>query len=75
MPKSETLHPKFREIQVCMPNGDKFNTRSTFSQDVLMADVSPDNHPAWTGKTGGYDANSDKVAKFQSKYGLNFDAI
>lgn len=76
MPKAATMHPNYKVIEVSEPNGNKYKVRSTYPHSVLNADISPDQHPAWTGKTGASGVKSDKVDNFQKKYGMmDFAAV
>ncbi|MEM9851094.1 MAG: 50S ribosomal protein L31, partial [Pseudomonadota bacterium] len=45
------LHPDYHMIEVKLPDGSSYQTRSTWGKegDVLSLDIDPSSHPAWTG--------------------------
>ncbi len=65
------IHPNYHEITVKMTDGSTFQTYSTYGEAgaVLVLDIDPNTHPAWTGAAGGYiNEKVGKVAKFKSKF-------
>ena len=63
------IHPEDHEINVVMPDGTAFTTKSCYGNagDTLRLDIDPKSHPAWTGvqrqiSTGG------QIAKFNKKF-------
>jgi len=68
------IHPDYHEITVKLPNGESFQTRSTYGKAgaTLQLDIDPSSHPAWTG--GATQLKRDgRVAKFNQRFGgLNF---
>lgn len=65
------IHPDYHEIEVKLPNGDSFKTRSTYGKAgaVLQLDIDPSTHPAWTGGTTQLNKRDGRVAKFNQKFG------
>ena len=72
----KSLHPNYREITIEMTNGDKFKTRSTFSENYLKLDVDTITHPAWTKEANYVNTKATEVSKFNNKFkGISFSAI
>ncbi len=65
------IHPDYHEITVKMTNGETFETRSTYGKkgDVIVLDIDPNTHPAWTGSANVLNERAGKVAKFNAKFG------
>lgn len=71
--RKSSLHPNYREISVVMTNGEKFITRSTYSNDVMKLDIDITTHPAWTNESNFVNLKADKVSALLKKYdGLKF---
>ena len=69
------IHPEYHEITVKMTDGTEYKTFSTYGKpgEVLVLDIDPTVHPAWTG--GGHRLldTGGRVSKFKKKYeGLGF---
>ena len=68
-----TLHPNYRIIKVEMTDGEVYETRSTYHNNVLKLDVDKKTHPAWTREANYINAKASEVAKFNDKFkGLSF---
>ena len=67
------IHPKYSKLTIQFPQGDSFETNSTYSGEKLILDVDFRKHPAWT-KEGISRASdsSTTVTKFNKKFG-SFD--
>ncbi|MEM6618709.1 MAG: 50S ribosomal protein L31 [Pseudomonadota bacterium] len=69
------LHPDYHMIEVKLPDGSSYQTRSTWGKegDVLSLDIDPSSHPAWTGGNTRLMDTGGRVSKFKKKYeGLGF---
>jgi large subunit ribosomal protein L31 len=62
------IHPKYGPVTIVMPNGDKFETFSTMSNDILV-DVDYREHSAWKGGVSTVNTRSNQVADFNKKFG------
>jgi large subunit ribosomal protein L31 len=64
------IHPDYHEITVQMTDGSKYKTRSTWGKagDVLMLDIDPKSHPAWTGGPAKISEAAGQVAKFNKRF-------
>ena len=64
------IHPDYHEITIQMTDGEKYTTRSTYGKagDVLMLDIDPKSHPAWTGGPARLSEQAGQVAKFNKKF-------
>ena len=60
------IHPDYREITVTCSCGNKFQTRSTLTDD-LQVEVCSSCHPFYTGKQKMVDT-AGRVDKFRKKY-------
>jgi large subunit ribosomal protein L31 len=67
------IHPKYNKLTIQFPQGDSFETNSTYSGGKLLLDVDFRKHPAWT-KQGISKASDSSVTvtKFNKKFG-SFD--
>jgi large subunit ribosomal protein L31 len=65
-PMKAAIHPDYREITVTCSCGNKFQTRSTLSED-LQVEVCSSCHPFYTGKQKMVDT-AGRVDKFRKKY-------
>ncbi len=68
------IHPKYQSVTVQFPQGDSFETNSTFGGGKLILDVDFRKHPAWTKKgIAGASETSTTVSKFNKKFaGFDF---
>jgi large subunit ribosomal protein L31 len=69
------LHPDYHVIDVKLPDGTIYQTRSTYGSegDTLTLDIDPSSHPAWTGGSQKLMDTGGRVSRFQKKYeGLGF---
>jgi len=62
------LHPTYQEISVTCSCGNKFETRSTFSDQELHLDVCSACHPFYTGQQKIVDT-AGRIDKFQRRFG------
>ncbi|MEX2523762.1 MAG: 50S ribosomal protein L31 [Gammaproteobacteria bacterium] len=62
------IHPAYKEITVNCSCGNSFQTRSTYSDEVMHIDVCSQCHPFYTGKQKILDT-AGRVDKFRRKYG------
>ena len=64
------LHPEYHKIIIKSPNGDSFESASTWGSEgeTLQLDVDPSTHPAWNGGTGALK-KTGQMEKFASKFG------
>jgi large subunit ribosomal protein L31 len=65
-PMKAAIHPDYREITVTCSCGNKFQTRSTLTED-LQVEVCSSCHPFYTGKQKMVDT-AGRVDKFRKKY-------
>ena len=67
----EGIHPDYHDITVKMTDGSTFTTRSTYGKegDVIVLDVDPKTHPAWTGGKSFINEKSSNIAKFNERFG------
>ena len=70
------IHPKYKKMTVEFPQGDSFETYSTYHGEKLILDVDFRKHPAWTKKgIAGANQSSTTVNKFNKKFaGFDFSA-
>jgi ribosomal protein L31 len=62
------IHPKYGELVISLPNGEKFTTRSTKQGEYLM-DVYFLDCPAWNkSKVVSVNDAAANVAKFKDRY-------
>lgn len=69
------LHPDYHMIEVKLTDGTTYKTRSTYGEEgsVLVLDIDPSAHPAWTGGNTKLMDAGGRVSKFKKKYeGLGF---
>jgi large subunit ribosomal protein L31 len=69
------IHPDYHNITVQMTDGSTYETRSTYGAegDILVLDIDPTAHPAWTGGNTRLLDTGGRVSKFKAKYeGLGF---
>jgi len=69
------IHPDYHVIDVKMTDGTVVKMRSTYGAegDMLVLDVDPTVHPAWTGGSQRLMDTGGRVSKFKKKYeGLGF---
>lgn len=66
----KNIHPDYHEITVKMTDGSTFQTYSTYGKkgEVLILDIDPKTHPAWTGGSAFVNEKVGKVAKFKTKF-------
>lgn len=64
------IHPDYHMINVKLPNGSTYQTRSTYGKegDTLMLDVDPSTHPAWTGGGTHLSDRGGRVSRFRNKF-------
>ncbi|MCL2567628.1 MAG: 50S ribosomal protein L31 [Alphaproteobacteria bacterium] len=70
------IHPAYHKIYIQFTDGTKIETKSTWGKegDVMILDIDPKTHPAWTGVQKMVD-NAGKISKFNSKYaGFGIDS-
>jgi large subunit ribosomal protein L31 len=68
--KKSTIHPNYRIITVEQTNGEKFQTRSTYSNsDTLKLEIDTTTHPAWTKEANYINTKASEVSKFNAKFG------
>ena len=67
----QDTHPDYHFITVVRPNGDTFQTRSTYGKegDTLNLDIDPKTHPAWTGGDRQMMDRGGRVSRFNAKFG------
>lgn len=67
------IHPQYKKITVQFPQGDSFETYSSYHENKLFLDVDFRKHPAWTKKgVASANASNAQVSKFNQKFG-NFN--
>jgi large subunit ribosomal protein L31 len=66
----QDIHPDYHFIEVVLPNGSRFKTRSTYGKEgaVLQLDIDPSTHPAWTGGNQTLLDRAGRVSKFKDKF-------
>ena len=64
------IHPDYHEIEVVLPDGSTFKTRSTWgkSSDTLKLEIDPKSHPAWTGGKVNINDSEGQVARFEKRF-------
>lgn len=65
------IHPKYGPVKIIMPNGDKLDSFSTSSSDILV-DIDYREHFAWKGGVSAVNVRSNQVADFNKKFGSLF---
>lgn len=68
------IHPNYKELEVVMPNGEKFTTSSTHHGESILLDVDFREHPAWKGGVATINTKANQVADFNKKFGGIFAA-
>ena len=64
----ENIHPKYNSVEIALPDGTKFKTRST--TDHLVCEVDIAKHPAWLEFNSVLINESDaNVQQFKKKRG------
>ncbi len=63
------IHPKYKEVEIVMANGDKFVTSSTYHGASILLDVDFREHPAWKGGVATVNTKANQVAEFNKKFG------
>lgn len=65
----ENIHPKYDTIELSLPNGTKFLTRSTFKGAKLIAEIDISRHAAWIGDgaRNAKDSINVRISKFNQK--------
>lgn len=63
------IHPDYHEITIQFTDGSKSKTRSTWGKpgDVMILDIDPKTHPAWTGQHRLMDTGG-RLSKFNAKF-------
>ncbi len=61
------IHPKYSEVNVSCSCGNKFQTKSTIEEDIVV-EVCSVCHPFYTGKQKIVDT-AGRVERFNKKYG------
>ena len=63
------IHPDYHTIKVIMTDGTEYETRSTMGKegDVILLDIDPKSHPAWTGQHRIVDSGG-QVARFNKRF-------
>jgi large subunit ribosomal protein L31 len=64
-------HPDYHMITVQMTDGAQFQTRTTWGKegDLMVLDIDPLAHPAWTGGGGRLLDAGGQVARFNKRFG------
>ena len=64
------IHPDYHEIEVVMPDGATFKTKSTWGKKsgTLKLEIDPKSHPAWTGGKININDSEGQVAKFEKRF-------
>ena len=65
----ENLHPNYHEVSVECACGNKFQTRSTKSGDVIKLEICNKCHPFFTGQQK-FINRGGRVEKFKNKYNI-----
>ena len=63
------IHPTYNAVNVVCGCGNKFEIKSTLSQETLKVDVCDQCHPFYTGKHKILDTEG-RVDKFRRRYGV-----
>ena len=65
------IHPEYHTIKVQMTDGSTYETRSTWGKDgdLMVLEIDPLAHPAWTGGQGRMMDTAGQVAKFNKRFG------
>lgn len=66
----ENLHPNYHEVSVECACGNKFQTRSTKSGDVIKLEICNKCHPFFTGTQKLVDSGG-RVDRFNKRYAKN----
>ncbi|MBQ8761697.1 MAG: 50S ribosomal protein L31 [Clostridia bacterium] len=64
------IHPNYHPVVVECACGNKFNTNSTYKEDVMKVDICSKCHPHYTGKQKLVDT-AGRVEKFNKRYNLD----
>ena len=66
----KNIHPNYKTLLVKVPDGESFETRSTYKGDYIQLDIRPEAHPAWNKNKGAFlNKKAGKVASFAKKFG------
>jgi large subunit ribosomal protein L31 len=66
----KNIHPNYKTLLVKFPDGESFETRSTYKGDYIQLDIRPEAHPAWNKNKGAFlNKKAGKVASFAKKFG------
>jgi large subunit ribosomal protein L31 len=69
----KNIHPKYKKLIVKIGE-DSFETKSTYSGDVILMDIDFRKHPAWVGKgVMSLNTSNQTISSFNKKFGsINF---
>ncbi|MBX9813529.1 MAG: 50S ribosomal protein L31 [Proteobacteria bacterium SG_bin5] len=64
-------HPDYHWIKIQMTDGTTYETRSTWGKegDVMLLEIDPKSHPAWTGGNQRLVDAGGQVARFNKRFG------
>ena len=67
----QDIHPDYHILNVTMPDGSTYRTRSTYGKEGanLALDIDPRTHPAWTGGSSTLLDRAGRVSRFAAKFG------
>jgi large subunit ribosomal protein L31 len=67
----KNIHPDYHMIKVQMTDGTVYETRSTWGAEgeLLLLDIDPLAHPAWTGGRSQLLDQGGQVARFNKRFG------
>ena len=67
----QDIHPDYHFINVVLPNGTSYRTRSTYAKEgaTLNLDIDPSTHPAWTGGSQQLLDRGGRLSRFTSRFG------
>lgn len=66
----QDIHPDYHFINVVLPSGASYRTRSTYAKEgaTLNLDIDPSTHPAWTGGQQHMLDRGGRVSRFNAKF-------
>lgn len=69
----KNIHPKYGPVTIMMPSGEKFETFSTSTNDVLV-EIDFREHSAWKGGVSTVNTRANQISDFNKKFGGMFAA-
>lgn len=64
------IHPDYHMIKIKMLDGTTYETKSTWGKegDLMVLDIDPSTHPAWTGGNAQLTGRGGRLDKFNKRF-------